>query len=395
MWNKQKAGNVSELTFEGVRKEFGPNVAVADLTLEVSSGESIVLLGPSGCGKTTTLRMVAGFERTTAGIISIDGKVVAGPSVFVPPEEREVGVVFQSYALWPHMTVAENVGYGLTVRRRRKRFRHDRRERIEQALERVQLPGFGKRYPHELSGGQQQRVALARALVTDPRILLLDEPLSNLDTRLREEMRFHVRQIQRDLGITMVYITHDRAEALALADRVVALSEGHCQQIAPPTEMYRFPATRHVALAMGPAVFVQGIVERGESGPLVRLPTGHLTELRYVGDSAPETGAAVTVCFRPADVRLDPDADPATKVMGTIVAAVYLGDEVHYHVDLDGVDEPWRVVVRSTHPLAEGTRVGVDLASDSASLLDDEGPPPPTSTPDLQQKSPTYAMTGE
>ncbi|WRL62286.1 ABC transporter ATP-binding protein [Blastococcus brunescens] len=255
---------MSDLKIEGLCKAFGEALAVRDLDLHIESGESIVLLGPSGCGKTTTLRMVAGFERPTSGLITIGGTVVAGPGTFVPPDQREVGVVFQSYALWPHMTVNDNVGFGLTVRRRRKTLDGGRASiagRVQAALEQVQLDGLGKRYPHELSGGQQQRVALARALVTQPRVLLLDEPLSNLDTRLREDMRLAIRNIQRESGVTMIYITHDRTEALALADRIVALKTGETQQIGPPEQLYQNPRNRFVALSLGPANFIPATVQ--------------------------------------------------------------------------------------------------------------------------------------
>lgn len=361
---------MSELRFEGVRKDFGKSTAVMDFNLAVEPGEAIVLLGPSGCGKTTTLRMVAGFERPTAGTISIGDKVVAGPNTFVPPEDREVGVVFQSYALWPHMTVEDNIGFGMTVRRRRVPG-GERRRRVEEVLEHVQLTNMGKRYPHELSGGQQQRVALARALVTNPKILLLDEPLSNLDTRLREDMRLQVRQLQRDLNITMIYITHDRAEALALADRVVALKDGRAQQVAPPTEMYRYPRTRFVAMSMGSANFVPATVTYDGAETLVKLKTGQAVQVRQTQDNRFIEGQQVLACIRPADIELHEFATSAS-TPAVVQESVFLGDEVHYLVAAEGLAEPLRVIDRAVRPLERGAKVGITVGAGAASLLDDD-----------------------
>lgn len=320
---------MSELTLRSLTKRFGDAAAVDDVHLHVASGEAIVLLGPSGCGKTTTLRMIAGFERPSEGTISIGGSVVAGEGNFVPPEKRRVGMVFQSYALWPHMTVAENVAFGLTTRGPRQD-KESLRARAEEAMEMVQLPGLGARYPHELSGGQQQRVSLARALVTRPGVLLLDEPLSNLDSRLREDMRRQIRELQQELGITMVYITHDRTEALGLADRVVSLRAGRIQQVAPPAEIYSRPTSTFVAKALGAANIVPAEWESGRS--TCRLVTGQTIDAHAVAGS--RTADTPTVCVRPHDIELTVEGN----TNGVITDISYLGDDTHYRIALDDWD---------------------------------------------------------
>ncbi|ASR35346.1 hypothetical protein BAY61_10455 [Prauserella marina] len=368
---------MSDLIFDDVHKNFGEVPAVAGLDLRIAAGESVVLLGPSGCGKTTTLRMVAGFERPTRGSIALGGSVVADRAVFVPPEHRDVGVVFQSYALWPHLTVADNIGFGLTVRRRKASgARKGLAARVAATLEQVQLDGLGERYPHELSGGQQQRVALARALITDPKVLLLDEPLSNLDTRLREDMRLEIRRIQREFDITMIYITHDRIEALALADRIVGLKQGNVQQIGSPAELYQRPRNRFVALSLGQANFLPAVVTSSHGGTdaRVRLGSGEPVAVRGTEAPLPE-GEDVTVCVRPVDLtltELDRQEGPWT---GTVRESVFLGDEVHYVVDIPALAEPLRVVERAHRPLAHGTAVSFAVAPLAASVLDETGTP--------------------
>jgi len=365
---------LSDLKIEGLCKAFGQTTAVRDLDLHVESGESIVLLGPSGCGKTTTLRMVAGFERPTSGQLTIGDTVVAGPGTFVPPDQREVGVVFQSYALWPHMTVNDNVGFGLTVRRRRKTLEGGRASiagRVQAALEQVQLDGLGARYPHEVSGGQQQRVALARALVTEPRVLLLDEPLSNLDTRLREDMRLAIRNIQRESGVTMIYITHDRIEALALADRIVALKLGETQQIGPPEQLYQNPRNRFVALSLGPANFITATVQSWAPDVVVRLDTGQVVGINTPPGMTREPGEKVLVCVRPPDIGIERRGDDGETAGGTVREAVFLGDETHYIVDVDGLQDPVRIVQRTLRPMDRGTRVTVLIEPGVGNLIDE------------------------
>src|SRR5215212_840067 len=232
------------LELTGIQKRFGATYAVEDFNLVAERGEFVSFLGPSGCGKTTTLRMIAGFEQPTNGTIAIDGVDVTNRA----PNQRNVGMVFQSYALFPNMTVADNIGFGLKVR---KRPPDQIKKRVGELLELINLPDKGHRYPYQLSGGQQQRVALARALAFEPQVLLLDEPLSALDAKIRVALRHEIRSIQRQLGITTVYVTHDQEEALSLSDRVVVMSEGRMEQVGPPFEIYNFPATPFVASFVG------------------------------------------------------------------------------------------------------------------------------------------------
>ncbi|WP_435202361.1 ABC transporter ATP-binding protein [Janibacter sp. GS2] len=352
---------MSDLTLRGLTKRFGNSAAVDDLHLDVASGEAVVLLGPSGCGKTTTLRMIAGFERPSAGTISIGDSVVAGEGTFVPPEKRRVGMVFQSYALWPHMTVADNVAFGLTTRRPRPG-KDELRAKAEDAMEMVQLPGLGARYPHELSGGQQQRVSLARALVTRPGVLLLDEPLSNLDSRLREDMRRHIRGLQQELGITMVYITHDRTEALGLADRVVSLRAGRIQQVAPPADIYSRPTSGFVARALGPANLLPGVW--GTDRTTCRLVTGQTIETAQVA-SARSTDEPV-ICVRPHDIELA----SGDETNGAITDVSFLGDETHYRITLDDWDGVVEAHDRGFDRFEVGDRIAVRANTRRLSFVD-------------------------
>lgn len=359
---------MSDLIFEGVTKQFGTSLAVSDVNLVVEKGESIVVIGPSGCGKTTTLRMIAGFERPTSGRLSIGGRVMSDDSHFVPPEEREVGMVFQSYALWPHMTVAANIAFGLTLRRKRRAGKRLSKkaiaERVDSTLNQVQLDGLAKRYPHELSGGQQQRVALGRALITEPRVLLLDEPLSNLDTRLREDMRLQIRQLQRESGITMVYITHDRTEALALADRVVVLNAGEVEQIGPPAEIYENPRSAYVARSLGPANLIAGdVVENGA----VRLETGQTI---VVDMDCPEGSVrgGVSVCVRPRDITITP-AQSESGATAHVDEAVYLGDEIHYRVSHPDWSSILQVVSYGAPAISRGEPVVVTVAAGAGNIV--------------------------
>jgi ABC-type Fe3+/spermidine/putrescine transport system ATPase subunit len=358
---------MSDLIFEGITKQFGAALAVSDVSLVVQKGESIVVIGPSGCGKTTTLRMIAGFERPTSGRLTIGGQVMSDDSHFVPPEDRAVGMVFQSYALWPHMTVAANIAFGLTVGRKRKAGKRLSKkaiaDRVDATLNQVQLDGLAKRYPHELSGGQQQRVALGRALITEPRVLLLDEPLSNLDTRLREDMRLQIRRLQRESGITMVYITHDRTEALALADRVVVLNSGEVEQIGPPAEIYENPRTEYVARSLGPANLIAGdVVENGT----VRLETGQTIA---VGMDCHEGSAlgGVSVCVRPRDIGIR--SAQSERGAARIDEAVYLGDEIHYRVSHPDWSSILQVVSHGAPAIPRGESVVVTVAAGSGNIV--------------------------
>ncbi|HYL80694.1 MAG TPA: ABC transporter ATP-binding protein [Candidatus Acidoferrum sp.] len=244
---------MSTVTLTYLRKDFGAVPVVCGITLTVQEGEFVALLGPSGCGKTTTLRLIAGFETPTAGEIRIRERTVSGAGCFVPPEARHVGMVFQSHAVWPHMTVEQNVAYPLKLRGLPPA---DRLKRARQMLELVQLPGLEARFPHQLSGGQQQRVALGRALAMEPEVLLLDEPLSNLDAHLRKEMRLEIKALQRRLGITVLYVTHDQEEALSLADRMAVMGHGLIHQMGSPEEVFEQPADPFVARFMGCNTFL-------------------------------------------------------------------------------------------------------------------------------------------
>jgi putative spermidine/putrescine transport system ATP-binding protein len=275
---------VSFLTLDRLTKEYGDFTAVDGLSLAVSQGEFLSLLGPSGCGKTTTLQMIAGFVAPTSGGITLDGADL----LKVKPSRRGLGIVFQSYALFPHMTVAENVAFGLETQRVP---RSEREKRVADILALVGLKAFADRYPRRLSGGQQQRVALARALVIRPRVLLLDEPLSNLDAKLREEMQIELRQIQRTVGTTTILVTHDQAEAMALSDRVVVMNQGRAEQIAPPDEAYEHPASAFVASFLGKTNVLPAEVSEASEGRVLRVG-----EARWrIGGETPPGPATVSV----------------------------------------------------------------------------------------------------
>ena len=297
---------MSNVVLEKVDRNFGEFAAVSEVDLRVNEGEFVTLLGPSGCGKTTTLRMVAGLEQNTAGRISIDNEVVsdAARGIFVPSERRRLGMVFQSYAIWPHMTVFENVAYPLRVRRRPAA---EIRELVSKTLSLVEMERFADRPAPALSGGQQQRVAIARALVFEPKVLLLDEPLSNLDAKLRLQMGDEFRAIQRRLGMTTLYVTHDQSEAMALSDRVVVMDRGRIQQVGAPEEIYRYPANRTVAAFFGTPNLLDAEVEA-----CARIDARRV-RLEVVGqgwrgpcEAADEVqpGQTVTVMVRPEDARI-------------------------------------------------------------------------------------------
>jgi putative spermidine/putrescine transport system ATP-binding protein len=307
------------LSLEGVRKEFDGVVAVDTFDLEVEPGEFVSFLGPSGCGKTTTLRMVAGFEEPTAGTIRLAGKDVTNAK----PNERNIGMVFQSYALFPNMTVSENIAFGLRIR---KEDSAARQERVDELLALIHLPDKGKAYPNELSGGQQQRVALARALAIRPQLLLLDEPLSALDAKIRDELRAEIRRIQRQLNITTIYVTHDQEEALALSDRVVVMSKGLMEQVGEPFEIYNNPATGFVASFVGQHNRLPVSVIDGEKG-LVRAGQ---TELRTTSLVESPAGTEVSLMMRPEELTLD--ASEENVLDGTVESVTFLGSIVRVQV---------------------------------------------------------------
>src|SRR5437868_7432684 len=249
---------MSKLVLRGIGQRSGNVAAVAGLELDLREGEFVSLLGPSGCGKTTTLRMIAGFIEPTAGTITMDGRVLSSPTGVLPPEKRQMSMIFQSYAVWPNMTVEQNVAFGLELR---KLPREQVRRRVGEILDVVHMGHLAGRYPAELSGGQQQRVALARAIVIQPKVLLLDEPLSNLDANLREEMRFEIRRLHDEFRITTVYVTHDQAEAMVTSDRIAVMNQGRVEQIDAPRALYARPKTRFVAGFIGRTNFLDGEVQ--------------------------------------------------------------------------------------------------------------------------------------
>jgi iron(III) transport system ATP-binding protein len=317
---------MTAIRLEKLKKAYGETVAVADIDLELKKGELTFLLGPSGCGKTTLLRMIAGFIEPTAGRILFDGKDVSN----LPANQRNTGMVFQSYALWPHMTVAENVAFGLEVR---KRPASEIKTKVAEALAMVKMAHLGARRPTELSGGQQQRVALARALVFTPSVLLLDEPLSNLDAKLRLEMRTEIRRIVTELGITAVYVTHDQEEALSVADSMVVLKDGHVMQHGRPGDLYRRPHTRFVADFLGETNFVQATVrESRDIELLVDTPFGPLVA-RGLSIASKRSGT-VTLSIRPEALHIG--GRSANTVAAEYLNTIYLGKSAQHRLKTAG-----------------------------------------------------------
>jgi thiamine transport system ATP-binding protein len=344
------AGDAPGLELEGLTVAFDDVTAVEDVSLTVDRGEFFTLVGPSGCGKTTTLRAIAGLEAPDAGTVRIGGEDVTGR----PPEDRPTGIVFQNYALFGHMSVRENVGYGL-------RFAEppggqDPDERVDELLDLVDMAGMAERDPRELSGGQQQRVALARALAPGPDVLLLDEPLSALDARLRERLRVTLREIQQDLGITTVYVTHDQAEALAVSDRVAVVEDGSLEQVAPPEQVYREPATRFVAEFVGDNNVLDGEVT-GTDPPTASVDG---VDVALPGDAAAAVGDAVTLSVRPEHVSVDPTGDPATVLSASVEAVEFLGDAYRVHCDWRG--RSLLVTTRADRPPEGEVTLGVERA---------------------------------
>ncbi len=339
----QELGNPNMIRLQAATKHFGAVTAVAEADLTVRRGELLALLGPSGCGKTTLLRLIAGFEAPDAGTVHIGDRLVAGDGAWVPPERRNVGMVFQDYALFPHLDVARNVGYGLPRDR-------DRRRRIEEVLALVGLQGMGARYPHELSGGQQQRVALARALAPRPAVVLLDEPWSSIDPLLRSSMRDELAAILRRAGVTVVLVTHEREEALALADRVALMHEGGLVQVGEPEEAYYAPATRWAAEFIGDANFLPGRL----AGGIVETPLGRFAARTRNGGMNGDGSVAALV--RPELVKLVPD--PAGP--GEVIERSFRGHDVFYRVRLDG-DDALLAQRPSTEVVELGARVRLSV----------------------------------
>ena len=340
------------LELSGVVKRFGSETAVSGVDLTVHEGELLTLLGPSGCGKTTTLRTIAGLDAPTEGVVRVGDRVVAGEGDPVPPERRNVGMVFQEFALFPHLTVAENVAFGLEGLDDEATER-----RVDDLLDLVGLAAYGERSPGDLSGGQKQRVALARSLAPEPDVLLLDEPFSNLDVRLRVEMREEVRRILKAAGVTAVSVTHDQEEALSISDRVAVMHDGAVEQVAAPGELFEHPESRFVASFIGQAAFLPARVE----ADTIETAIGTFPRTLLKGMTDEYVGADVDVLVRPDDLRAVPSEERRTD--GRVVRRQYTGPSFVYHVELgDGR------VVRCLHNHAEnfdvGDYVGVELGAD-------------------------------
>jgi iron(III) transport system ATP-binding protein len=358
------------LSVAGLTKRFGSVVAVDDLSFEVEAGHLYTLLGPSGCGKSTTLRSIAGLEHPDAGRIEVAARVLFSSAnrVSVPANARRLGMVFQSYGLWPHLSVERTVSFPLEVGPRRGRPpREEVRRRVERVLAVVQLSGLEDRRPAELSGGQQQRLALARALVMEPPLLLMDEPLSNLDAQLREDMRLEVKRLQRELGVTSVYVTHDQAEALALSNRVAVMRDGRIEQVGRPREIYERPGSRFVAEFMGNPNLIAGTVE---SDGIVATAHGPLR----AETSGRRPGARVVLAVHPERLTLReaaPEGDPLhpNELRGTVVNRAFHGDTVE-HVIRVGSQE-LRARCDSSTSIPQGTEVAVGLPPESCRLIDD------------------------
>ena len=318
--------------FEHVEKTYdGVQLVVHDLNLQIAKGEFLTLLGPSGSGKTTTLMMLAGFETATTGEIYLDGK----PINAIAPEHRDIGMVFQNYALFPHMSVEENVGFPLSVR---KVPAAQAKEKIARALAKVGLSGFENRRPAQMSGGQQQRVAVARALVFEPKLVLMDEPLSALDKQLREQLQYEIKRLHEELGITIVYVTHDQTEALAMSDRVAVFHQGRIQQIDTPTALYERPVNAFVAQFIGENNSLKGKVVDVQAGRVrVALPDG--TQLDAMGVAPLRAGDATRLSIRPERVHINPSGALDTQVNATVVDVIYLGRYARVRLQTCGIEE--------------------------------------------------------
>ena len=357
------------IDIDRVTKRFGAVTAVRNLSLEIRDREFVTLLGPSGCGKTTLLRLIAGFMSPDTGAIRVGARTLSTPTGVVPPERRGMGMVFQNYAVWPHKTVYQNVAFGLEVR---KVGRTDARARVARVLELVNLAGLEGRYPSELSGGQQQRVALARSLVVEPDILLLDEPLSNLDAKLRERMRWELKDLQRRTGITFVYVTHDQSEAMALSDRIAVMHEGEIAQFGAPREVYTRPASKTVADFMGLVNLIPGRVVRAAGDASLIAVGGEYPIVAALPESA-VSGQAVQVAIRPESLRLTSlvpvsTADAPGVVPGKVADVTFLGNIIDCHVALDDGTRI-RIQIDSGQSLEVGQAVGVRFDSRLSSVF--------------------------
>lgn len=360
------------LKASGLVKKFGKLLAVDDVNFEINRGEVLTLLGPSGCGKTTTLRMIAGFEKPEAGEVHVEEQCIVSVQrrLFLSPEKREMGMVFQSYAIWPHMSVFENVSYPLRLRRLQERVI---REKVENVLDLVGLSGLESRPATLLSGGQQQRVALARALVYSPKILLLDEPLSNLDAKLREQMRVELKSLQKRLSITVIFVTHDQIEAMTLSDRLAVMRQGKIEQMGPPQEIYEHPRTPFVQEFIGRVIWLEGkVVENGGQSVVIGLSGDEGAHIRCdAPDGKMGRGDPVVIAIRPEEVRLsldklDKEGDGFNLVPCRVEAAVFLGDRYECHLRYGATT--FTLPTSRTEPVSAGQRVCLKLSPDSVRI---------------------------
>jgi iron(III) transport system ATP-binding protein len=362
---------MATVSLHGLTKQFTGTAAVDDLRLEIKDGEFVSLLGPSGCGKTTTLRLVAGFLQPDAGEIRVNDQVISSATILIPPERRNMSMIFQSYAIWPHMTVFQNVAYGLKFKKLASR---EVEEKTERLLRVVHLEALKARYPAELSGGQQQRVALARALVVEPQILLLDEPLSNLDANLREEMRFEIRRLHEEFGITTIYVTHDQAEAMVTSDRIVVLNKGRMVQVGTPSEIFDQPRTRFVAEFIGKTNLLAGRLEGANAVSLA--PDFRIA----VANGSSASSGEVSVCIRPHNIALTADESEARAMAsagfnlfsGILERRIYFGDAVDYTVALALPPVSLRVVAPPARQFDKGQRVFALAHPDQCVLVRDD-----------------------
>jgi len=354
------------LEVRNLSKKFGSVTAAQDVSFDVRKGEVLTLLGPSGCGKTTTLRMIAGFETPDRGEIRVGGKTIASARqrLFLPPEKREMGMVFQSYAVWPHMTVFENIAYPLKLRRVRGK---EVRERVGDVMELVGLAGLEDRSAMLLSGGQQQRVALARALIYSPKILLLDEPLSNLDAMLREQMRLELKLLQRRLSITVIFVTHDQVEAMTLTDQLAVMKDGRIEQLGSVEEIYVRPRTRFVQEFIGRVIWFEGkILNEDHGGVLVGLSAKEGTRIQCAQNGEGfKKGDPVVVSIRPEEVKIEMDHAAAglNLVPCLVETAVFLGDHFECHLRYGEAD--FTISTSRAHPLSPGQKICLRLSPQS------------------------------
>jgi len=354
------------ISFRNVNKFFGKFQAIHDISLDIEHGEFFSLLGPSGCGKTTLLRMLAGFEGLSSGEIYIDGQPMSG----VPPHHRPINMVFQNYAIFPHLNVRDNIAYGLRKLKLPKKKRH---EMVDEMLELITLPDYGDRKANQLSGGQRQRIALARALILKPKVLLLDEPLGALDKQLREKMQLELRALQKTVGITFVFVTHDQEEALTLSDRIAVMSEGRYLQVDTPARLYEYPVNREVANFIGTMNFFDGTVISVKDGNAV-IKVGGLGEVSAQAGAEPLlAGNAVSVAIRPEKLSLADEKPKGAQyaAKGQLNNAAYLGERSHYYVSIDGVSQPVAVSAqnRDRAKKAEGQNRPVWLSWNSAAIV--------------------------